>query len=107
MSVDGRRTRVRTCVPAAEPPVAGVHGSSHYQEIEAMVAARMGIAMVPRLAVAHHRPDVRAVRFRAEDRVPTRSIYIASLSRREYTPSMYAIARALHEAAQRIAGAAD
>ncbi|AII05821.1 DNA-binding transcriptional LysR family regulator [Rhodococcus wratislaviensis] len=96
----------RSCEGAGFTPDV-VYEAHDYQEIEAMVAAGMGIAMVPRLAVAHHRPDVRAVRFRAEDRVPTRSIYIASLARREYTPSMYAISRALHEAAQRIAGAAD
>lgn len=91
----------RSCEGAGFTPDV-VYEAHDYQEIEAMVAAGMGIAMVPRLAVAHHRPDVRAVRFRAADRVPTRSIYIASLARREYTPSMYAISRALHEAAHRI-----
>lgn len=94
----------RSCRAAGfEPNV--VYEAHDYQEIEAMVAAGVGIAMVPRLAVVHHRSDVRTARFRAGDGVPTRVIYIASLARRKYTPAMYAVSRALRGAADRIAGA--
>ncbi|MFC0447993.1 LysR family transcriptional regulator [Rhodococcus jostii] len=91
----------RSCETAGFTPNV-VYEAHDYQEIEAMVAAGVGIAMVPRLAVAHHRPDVHAVRFLPTDRVPTRSIYIASLARRQYTPSMHAVSRALHDAADTI-----
>jgi DNA-binding transcriptional LysR family regulator len=95
---------LRSCRAAGfEPDV--VYEAHDYQEIEAMVAAGVGIAMVPRLAVAYHRPDVRTVTFRKQDRVPTRVIYIASLARRQYTPAMYAISRALRGAADRMATA--
>ena len=59
--------------------------------------------MVPRLAVTHHRPDVRTATFAARDQVPTRVSHIASLARRQYTPAMYAISRALRGAADRLA----
>ncbi|OAK56095.1 LysR family transcriptional regulator [Rhodococcoides kyotonense] len=85
-----------------EPEV--VYEAHDYQEIEAMVAAGVGIAMVPGLAVVHHRPDVQPLAFRSADRVPTRVIYIASLARRQYTPAMYAVSSALRGAADRIAG---
>lgn len=92
----------RSCRAAGfEPEV--VYEAHDYQEIEAMVAAGVGIAMVPRLSVSHHRPDVRTMPFRESDRVPTRVIYIASLARRQYTPAMYAISSALRGAADRIA----
>ncbi len=70
-----------------------------------MVAAGVGIAMVPGLSVIHHRPDVTTIDFPDTDRVPTRVIYIASLARRQYTPAMYAISTALRGAAERIAAA--
>ncbi|MBF4551467.1 MULTISPECIES: LysR family transcriptional regulator [unclassified Pseudoclavibacter] len=92
----------RACAAARfEPRV--VYEAHDYQEIEAMVAAGVGIAMVPELAIAHHRPDVRMVRFAGRDEVPSRSITIASLARRQYTPAMYAISRAIHDAARSIA----
>jgi len=92
----------RSCRTAGfEPDV--VYEAHDYQEIEAMVAAGVGIAMVPRLAVTHHRPDVRTATFAARDQVPTRVIHIASLARRQYTPAMYAISRALRGAADRLA----
>ncbi|GGG16461.1 LysR family transcriptional regulator [Rhodococcoides trifolii] len=95
----------RSCKEAGFVPEV-VYEAHDYREIEAMVAAGVGIAMVPRLAVAHHRPDVSAVEFRAEDAVPTRSIYIATLARRKFTPSMHAITRALRDAASRYASRA-
>ncbi|AYJ48932.1 LysR family transcriptional regulator [Rhodococcus sp. P1Y] len=96
----------RSCrVANFEPDV--VYEAHDYQEIEAMVAAGVGIAMVPRLSVVHHRPDVTAIAFPESDRVPTRVIYIASLARRQYTPAMYAISTALRGAAERIAAVND
>ncbi|MGD6979933.1 MULTISPECIES: LysR family transcriptional regulator [Citricoccus] len=90
----------RSCHSAGfEPNV--VYQAHDYQEIAAMVAAGVGIAMVPRLAVDRNRPDVQAVSFSATDQVPTRSIYIATLARRTYTPAMDAVAKALHWAADR------
>ncbi len=91
----------RSCDAAGFTPNV-VYEAHDYQEIEAMVAAGVGIAMVPRLAAAHHRPDVQMVRFRPTDRVPTRSIYLASLARRQYTPSMHAVSQALHDACDAI-----
>lgn len=94
----------RSCrVAGFEPDV--VYEAHDYQEIEAMVAAGVGIAMVPGLSVIHHRPDVTTIDFPDTDRVPTRVIYIASLARRQYTPAMYAISTALRGAAERIAAA--
>ncbi|GAA1899230.1 LysR family transcriptional regulator [Williamsia serinedens] len=91
----------RSCQNAGfEPNV--VYEAHDYQEIEAMVAAGLGIAMVPRLAVASHRPDVKAVPFSAVDEVPTRSIYVATLARRAYSPAMNAVAEALRTAADTI-----
>lgn len=78
-----------------------VYGASDYQEVQAMVAAGVGVAMVPELATVHHRPDVRIVRFHDTERIPARSITIASLARRQYTPAMYAISQAVHNAARR------
>ncbi|MDT2004138.1 LysR family transcriptional regulator [Rhodococcus opacus] len=91
----------RSCETAGFTPNV-VYEAHDYQEIEAMVAAGVGIAMVPRLAVTHHRPDVHVVGFPPTDRVPTRSIYIASLARRQYTRSMHAVSRVLHDAADAI-----
>lgn len=88
----------RSCHAAGfEPEV--VYEGHDYQEIQAMVAAGVGIAMVPRLAVVQHRPDVRAVAFSKADDVPTRSIYVATLARRRYTPAMTGVAEALRGAA--------
>lgn len=91
----------RSCETAGFTPRV-VYGASDYQEVQAMVAAGVGIAMVPELATSHHRPDVRIVSFSAEDRVPARSITIASLARRQYTPSMYAMSQAIHDVAQEL-----
>lgn len=91
----------RSCETAGFAPHV-VYGASDYQEVQAMVAAGVGIAMVPELATAHHRPDVRIVSFSADDQVPARSITIASLARRQYTPAMYALSQAIHEAARRL-----
>ncbi|NMN98307.1 LysR family transcriptional regulator [Antrihabitans stalactiti] len=87
----------RSCRAAGFDPDV-VYEGHDYQEIQAMVAAGVGVAMVPRLSIAQHRPDVRAVAFNKADDVPTRSIYIATLTRRAYTPAMRAVARALHTA---------
>jgi len=79
-----------------------VYGASDYQELQPMVAAGVGIAMVPELATSHHRPDVRILSFSPADRIPAHSITIASLARRQYTPAMYAMSQAIHDAARTI-----
>ncbi|ALB04094.1 LysR family transcriptional regulator [Kocuria palustris] len=91
----------RSCEAAGFAPRV-VYGASDYQEVQAMVAAGVGIAMVPELATAHHRSDVRIVAFSDQDKIPARSITIASLARRQYTPAMYALSQAIHEAAQKL-----
>lgn len=69
-----------------------VYEAYDYQEVQAMVAAGVGVAMVPSLAVRWHRSDVRVVAFDARDRVPSRNIYLASVNRRRFTPAMRAVA---------------
>lgn len=91
----------RSCEAAGFAPHV-VYGASDYQELQAMVAAGVGIAMVPELATSHHRPDVRILSFSPADRIPARSITMASLARRQYTPAMYAMSQAIHDAARTI-----
>ncbi|MFT2711523.1 LysR substrate-binding domain-containing protein [Clavibacter sp. Sh2126] len=98
----------RSCAAAGiRPEVA--YEAYDYQEVQAMVAAGVGIAMAPRLALASHRDDVRAVSFRPADRIPARTIYLASLARRVETPAMRALSEAVTRAARSFAasGAAD
>jgi len=78
-----------------------VYRANDYLEVQAMVAAGVGIAMAPRIALDHHRPDVKAIRFRTEDRIPSRTIYLATIGRRAYTPAMRAVAEAVADAAAR------
>lgn len=57
-----------------------------YQETQAMVAAGLGIAMVPRLGLTMSRPDVRIVQADPSDRLPARRMYVSRVSRRELSP---------------------
>lgn len=84
----------------AKPNV--VYEAYDYQEIQAMVGAGMGIAMAPRLALTHHRPDVRVVELAPSPSLPERSIYLARLNRREPSPSMRGVMTALRDAAQQL-----
>ncbi|MBF4461138.1 MULTISPECIES: LysR substrate-binding domain-containing protein [unclassified Rathayibacter] len=89
----------RSCARARLSPEV-VYEAYDYQEVQAMVAAGVGIAMAPRLALATHRDDVRAVSFRAEDAIPARTIYLATLARRVETPAMRALSEAVTSAAR-------
>lgn len=81
----------------ATPKVA--YEAYDYQEIQAMVAAGVGVAMAPGLALTHHRPDVRVVKLAPSPSLPERSIYLARLNRREPSPAMLGVMQALRDAA--------
>ncbi|QHC72574.1 LysR substrate-binding domain-containing protein [Rathayibacter sp. VKM Ac-2805] len=95
----------RSCARARITPDV-VYEAYDYQEVQAMVAAGVGIAMAPRLALATHRDDVRAVSFRQADAVPARTIYLATLARRVETPAIRALSEAVTRAARAFAAAA-
>lgn len=61
--------------------------SHDYQETQAMVAAGLGIAMMPRLGLAVSRPDVRIVQADPRDRLPSRTMYVSKTSRHRTTPA--------------------
>lgn len=92
----------RSCARARITPDV-VYEAYDYQEVQAMVAAGVGVAMAPRLALATHRDDVRAVRFRRADDIPARTIYLGTLARRIETPAMRALSDALTRAARAFA----
>jgi DNA-binding transcriptional LysR family regulator len=94
----------RSCARARITPDV-VYEAYDYQEVQAMVAAGVGIAMAPRLALATHRDDVRAVSFRQADAVPARTIYLATLARRIETPAIRALSEAVTRAARAFAAA--
>ncbi|KHK99828.1 LysR family transcriptional regulator [Microbacterium mangrovi] len=89
----------RSCAAAGIVPRIA-YAAYDYQEVQAMVAARMGIAMVPRLAIATHRPDVRIVAFGPAENIPARRIHLAWPARRTPTPSMRALADVVTRAAR-------
>jgi DNA-binding transcriptional LysR family regulator len=98
---------LRRSAPAMGSTPRVVYRANDYLEVQAMVAAGVGVAMVPRIALDHHRPDVKALAFHPQDRVPSRIVYLATLARRAYTPAMRAVADAVSEAvSERIAAAA-
>jgi DNA-binding transcriptional LysR family regulator len=66
-----------------------------YQEAQGMVAAGLGVALAPQLALSGMRDDVRVVRF--SDEVPARRIMLAYSADRSLTPAEAAMARILHE----------
>jgi DNA-binding transcriptional LysR family regulator len=68
-----------------------------YQEAQGMVAAGLGVALAPRLALRGMREDVRVLRF--SDRVPARRIMLGYSADRSLTPAEDAMARIMHEVA--------
>ena len=66
-----------------------------YQEAQGMVAAGLGIALAPQLALTGLREDVRVLRF--SDPVPARRIMLGYWADRSLTPAEAAMARILHE----------
>jgi molybdate transport repressor ModE-like protein len=72
----------RVCRAAGfEPSVA--FAANDYQETQGMVAAGVGIALAPRLALSALRPDVAAVELRGS---PSRRILLAHLAGRRLSP---------------------
>jgi DNA-binding transcriptional LysR family regulator len=66
----------RSCRQAGfEPRIA--YSSHDYQEAQAMVAAGLGIALAPRLALTSRRSDVRLLPFASHVPAPTRRILLA------------------------------
>lgn len=89
----------RSCHRAGfEPHIA--YESHDYQEAQAMVAAGLGIAIAPRLAVSNHRSDVRLVRFGTDTPAPVRRILLARSRARAATPTTPVMMCMLREAAR-------
>lgn len=66
-----------------------------------MVAAGLGIALAPRLALTSRRSDVRLLALTADNPPPTRRILLARAASRATTPPADAMARLLRTVAQR------
>ncbi|MFM9369952.1 LysR family transcriptional regulator [Streptomyces sp. Da 82-17] len=92
----------RSCRQAGfEPRIA--YASHDYQEAQAMVAAGLGIALAPRLALTSRRSDVRLLPFAYDIPAPTRRILLARAASRPATPPAEAMAKVLHTVARRFA----
>ncbi len=72
-----------------------------------MVAAGLGIAIAPRLALTSHRDDVRLVRFGTDTPAPVRRILLARSRTRAATPTAPVMTRLLREAAGRFADSGE
>ncbi|MFF1360207.1 LysR family transcriptional regulator [Streptomyces sp. NPDC058297] len=93
----------RACRQAGfEPRIA--YASHDYQEAQAMVAAGLGLALAPRLALTNRRSDVRLLSLshdQSSDVVsPVRRILLARPAQRAATPAAQAMARILHAVAR-------
>ena len=66
-----------------------------YQEAQGMVAAGLGVALAPDLALSGMRDDVRVLRF--SDKVPARRIMLGYLADRSLTPAEIAMSQTLRE----------
>jgi molybdate transport repressor ModE-like protein len=89
----------RSCREAGfEPDIA--FEANDYQEAQAMVAVRIGVALAPRLSVVNLRSDVRVIRLGTP--APTRRILVARLRDREPSPSGAAFLACLRHAADAI-----
>ncbi|MGW8375156.1 LysR family transcriptional regulator [Streptomyces sp. ODS28] len=93
----------RSCHRAGfEPRIA--YASHDYQEAQAMVAAGLGIAIAPRLALTSRRSDVRLLPLTSDEPTPVRRILLARPSRRAATPAAQAMTRILRAVAEKFAG---
>ena len=95
----------RSCRLAGFDPIIA-YESHDYQEAQAMVAAGLGIAIAPRLALTNRRPDVRLVHFATDVPAPTRRILVARPAHRAPTPAAEAMAGILRAVAQKFADSA-
>ncbi|WP_031466412.1 LysR family transcriptional regulator [Sciscionella sediminilitoris] len=95
----------RSCRLAGfEPEIS--YESHDYQEAQAMVAAGLGIAIAPRLALANRRSDVRLAGFPTGVPAPTRRILLAHMDNRSPTPAALAMIEVLGSVAAKFAGPA-
>ncbi|MGW5861247.1 LysR family transcriptional regulator [Streptomyces sp. NPDC055239] len=101
----------RACRQAGfEPRIA--YASHDYQEAQAMVAAGLGLALAPRLALTNRRSDVRLLPLSPDPHAhspqeqaagavpPVRRILLARPAQRAVTPAAQAMARVLHTVAR-------
>jgi molybdate transport repressor ModE-like protein len=88
---------LRTCARAGFDPAIAFEAHD-YQEAQAMVAAGLGVALAPRLALTGVRDDVRVLRL--ADDVPSRRIMVARSADRALTPPEQAMSRILQEVAR-------
>ncbi|MFD4990077.1 LysR family transcriptional regulator [Streptomyces sp. NPDC058374] len=92
----------RSCRQAGfDPRIA--YASHDYQEAQAMVAAGLGVALAPRLALTSRRSDVRLLPFATDLPTPTRRVLLARARSRPATPPAQAMASVLRTVAQRFA----
>lgn len=77
---------VRSCQRAGFVPEIS-YRAHDYQEVAAMVAAGIGIAMAPGLAVERVAQDLRTVPLPAADAVPARAIELLAANRRPLAPA--------------------
>jgi DNA-binding transcriptional LysR family regulator len=87
---------LRTCQIAGFEPAISFEAND-YQEAQAMVAAGLGVALAPRLALTGLRDDVRVLGF--ADDVPARRIMLAYSAARTPSPPEVAMAHILREVA--------
>jgi LysR family transcriptional activator of glutamate synthase operon len=76
--------------------------ANDYQEAQAMVSVGMGVAMVPKTAVALQHPDVRVLRLGPE--APMRRVLLAQRQDKVYAPAEVAFHSTLLEVARERAG---
>ncbi|WP_433873441.1 LysR family transcriptional regulator [Saccharopolyspora sp. CA-218241] len=95
----------RSCRLAGFEPAIS-YESHDYQEAQAMVAAGLGIAVAPRLALTNRRHDVRLLGFATDVPAPTRRILLARTAQRAPTPAVTAMSGELRSVAQKFAGSA-
>ncbi|QQQ62614.1 LysR family transcriptional regulator [Paenarthrobacter ureafaciens] len=76
--------------------------ANDYQEAQAMVSVGMGVAMVPRTAVALQHPDVKVISL--GDAAPLRRVLLAQRQDKVYAPAEVAFQSTLMELANKHAG---
>ncbi|GAB2809764.1 LysR family transcriptional regulator [Streptomyces daliensis] len=92
----------RSCHQAGfEPRIA--YESHDYQEAQAMVAAGLGIALAPRLALTSRRSDVRLLPLGGDTPAPVRRVLLARARSRAVTPTAQAMGGVLRAVARKFA----
>ncbi len=92
---------VRSCLQAGfEPNV--TFESDDYETVQGLVAAGVGVALIPRLALTHVHPGI-VVRALAP-RSPARKVTAATIGGRAVSPAAHAMIRILKDVAEHYAG---